>query len=137
VDQEQVEVVDVQRLQRALEGAERVVVRVEGVVQLAGHEDVATVDAGRPDRLADLLLVAVHLRGVDVPVAHLERRQGRVLGLLGLDLEHPEAELGDVDTVVQGDARYAGHGAPLRLRRRSRLCYLLPNPGPTTRDSGV
>ena len=99
---------------------ERVVVRVEAVVELAGDEDLAAVDAGGADGLADLLLVAVHLGGVDVPVADLERRERGVLGLLGLDLEHPEAELRDLDTVVERDVRYDGHAAPLSLRMLSR-----------------
>ena len=49
VDQEQVDVVDAERLQRAVERAAGVVGRVEAVVQLAGDEDVAAVQAGGAD----------------------------------------------------------------------------------------
>jgi hypothetical protein len=45
---------------------------VRAVVELAGDEDVGSVESGGADRLADLLLVAVHLRRVDAPVADLQ-----------------------------------------------------------------
>ena len=57
--------------------------------------DVVAGDAGRGDRLADALLVAVHLGGVDVPVAGLERLAGDLRGVLRWDLEDAEAELRD------------------------------------------
>src|SRR3712207_2057632 len=75
------------------------------VAQLAGYEDVAAVEAGGADGLAHLLLVAVHLRGVDVPVADLEGFAHRLRGVLGLDLEDPETELRDGVAVVKGNAR--------------------------------
>ena len=52
-------------------------------------------DAGGGDRLADLGLVVVGLRGVDVPVADLERVVDRLLAVAAEDLPGPEAELGD------------------------------------------
>ena len=73
VDEEQVDVVEAQLGERAVERPAGVVGPVEAVVQLAGHEDVAAVEPGRADRLADAPLVAVHLGGVDVPVADLQR----------------------------------------------------------------
>src|SRR3954451_14832604 len=112
--EEQVQVPDVEVLERLIEGLQRVVVRVVAVVELAGHEDVVAVDARRPNRLADLLLVAVHLGGVDVSVADLEGRQCRLLGAFRLDLEDTETQLGDLDTVVQRDVWYGGHATPSR-----------------------
>ena len=91
VDEEQVEVVEAEVGQALVEGAQGVVAAVEAVVQLAGHEDLAAVDARAGDGLADALLVAVHLGGVDVPVADLERGRDRLGGLLGRDLVDAEA----------------------------------------------
>jgi hypothetical protein len=72
VDEEQVQVVEAEVGQRPVVGAQGVVAAVEAVVQLAGHEDLVAGDARARDGLADTLLVAVHLGGVDVPVADLE-----------------------------------------------------------------
>jgi hypothetical protein len=106
VDQEQVDVVRAQRLQRLVERPAGVVGFVRVVAQLAGHEDLAAVQAGPPDRLADLLLVAVPLGRVDVPVAGLQRGADRGLGVLRLDQEDAEAELRDLLAVVQAVARW-------------------------------
>ena len=73
------------------------------VVELGGDVDLVPGDAGGGDGLADALLVAVHLRGVDVPVADLEGGGHRRRGLRRRDLEDAEAELGDGGSVVQGD----------------------------------
>jgi hypothetical protein len=60
--------------------------------------------------LADPLLVAVHLGGVDVPVTDLKGLTDRPGGVLGLDLEDPEAELRDGVAVVKADAGDCAHG---------------------------
>lgn len=106
MDEEEVQVVQPDLLHRALEGVEGVVVRVGAVVQLAGDEDVAPVETGVPDRLPDLLLVAVHLSRVDVPVSGLQGRQGGLTGFLRRDLEGAESELGDLHAVVERDGGY-------------------------------
>ena len=60
---------------------------------LGRDEDLLARDAATPDRRADAPLVAVELRGVDVPVSGLERPLDRVLGLGALvHLPHPEPE---------------------------------------------
>ena len=118
VDQEQVDVVHAQRGQRAVERPARVVGPVEAVVELAGDVQLVPVEAGGGHRLADPLLVAVHLRRVDVPVADLERGAHRLRGLGRLDLEDAEPELGDRATVVEVDRRYGAHGVLPLLRRR-------------------
>ena len=87
VDQEQVDVVGAELVEGLGERLAGVVGPVEAVVQLAGDEDVAAVEAGLGQRLADLLLVLVHLGRVDVPVTGLERGQHRLDGVLRLDLE--------------------------------------------------
>src|SRR5690348_18334794 len=83
------------------------------VGQLAGDEHVPAVDAGPGDGLAGLLLVAVHLRGVDVPVTGLQGGAHGLDGVLRLDQEDTEAELGDRPAVVQHDVGYRGHGGSL------------------------
>jgi len=109
VDEEEVDPVQVQRRQGRVEGAAGVVGPVEAVVELAGDVELVAGDAGGLDRLADALLVLVHLRGVDVAVADLECRGHRLGGLLRRHLEDPEAELRDGRLVVEGD-RGNGHG---------------------------
>src|SRR4051812_18092931 len=76
---------------------------MEAIVQLARHVQVSAVKPRRADRLAHALLVAVHLGGVDVAVADLERHAHRARRLLRVDLEHAEAELGDGVAVVEFD----------------------------------
>jgi hypothetical protein len=58
--------------------------------ELGGEEDLAARDAGLADRAPDLLLVAVHLRGIDVPVPELERLPHGVVA--GAPIELPGAE---------------------------------------------
>ena len=57
------------------------------------------------DRLADLALVAVGGRGVDVPIPGVECSAHGVTGLVGGCLEDTEAEGGYLDAVVQGQER--------------------------------
>ena len=78
------------------ERAARVVGAVEAVVELGGDVELVARDAGGLDRGPDLGLVAVHLGGVDVAVAHLERLLDGPLRLLGRHQEDAEAELGDL-----------------------------------------
>ncbi len=113
VDEEQVDPVQPEPGERLVEGAPGVVGPVEAVVELGGHVELVAGDPRGGDRLADPLLVLVHLRGVEVAVARLEgagHRRGR---LVRRDLEHAEAELGDGRLVVEGD-RGNGHTDPNR-----------------------
>ena len=109
VDQEQVDVVEAEVGERLVEGRACLLGLVEAVVELAGDEQLLARDPGVTDRLADALLVAVHLRGVDVPVAGLERLRGDPGGVLRRDLEDAEAELRDRVAVVQGQVRNNSH----------------------------
>ena len=103
MDQEEVHVVESERPESAVKRAPGVVRLMEAVVQLARHVDVPAVDPRRPDRLADALLVAVHLCRVDVAVADLERHAHRLRRLIRVDLEDAEAELGNGAAVVEFD----------------------------------
>jgi hypothetical protein len=91
VDEEEVEVVAVQRGQRLLEGPAGIVGPVETVAELAGDEDVGPGEPAGADGLADLALVAVHLGGVDVAVADVEGFADGADGVLRIDLEDAEA----------------------------------------------
>ena len=108
VDQEQVDVPEVEVGQRGGEGSAGVVRAVETVVEPAGDEHLRAVQTRSAHALAGALLVAVHLRGVDVAVARVQRHSDGPGGLGRVDLEDAEAELGDRGAVVQGDR---GNGA--------------------------
>ncbi len=110
VNQEQVDIVEAERLERAVESATGVVGPVKAVVELARDEHVAAVDTGAADALPDTCLVLVHLRGVDVAVADIQRRPDGIGGFAGVDLEYAEAQLRDFRAVVQFDHRYVAHG---------------------------
>ena len=77
VDQVEVDVIQAEPLQAGLAGVLR---RLEALVvggQLGGDEQLVARDARRGDRAADRGLVAVGRRGVDQPVARLQRRGHR------------------------------------------------------------
>src|SRR5690606_32932305 len=82
------------------------------VVELRRHEDLVTRQPGRRDRGTDASLVAVHLRGVDVPVTQLECFADPVTGIVVRDSPGAVAELWDQDAVVEGE-RGDRHGATL------------------------
>ena len=92
---------------------DRRVVAVAVVVELGREEDLVALQAGLGQRPADALLVAVHLRGVDVPVAGVEGRAHRLRRLMRRHLEHPETELRDLHAVVQSDRRNLSHAGGL------------------------
>ena len=55
------------------------------------------------DRLADLALVAVGRRRVDLPVPGAECAADGVPGLFGGRLEDPQTEGGHLEAVIEGD----------------------------------
>ena len=83
---------------------------MEAVVELARDEHVATVDAGVANALSDTRLVLVHLGGVDMAVADVQRRPDGLGGFAGVDLEYAESQLRDFRAVVEFDGRYVAHG---------------------------
>src|SRR5690606_29870548 len=103
VHQPQVDVVEAQPRQRLVDDARRVVGLVRR--QLGGHEDLLARQAGVGDRAADGLLVAVGAGGVDVPVADLQRRAHRLVGLVVGGLPGAQAQQRDLDAGAQGDGR--------------------------------
>jgi hypothetical protein len=138
VDQEQVDVLGAERLERLFEGLAGLVGLVRIVAQLAGDEDLTAVQARPGDGLAHLGLVAVHLGGVDVPVPGLERRAHRHHRVLRLDLEDAEAELRDGLTVGQRDVRNGSRGknSP-QQESRMRTCCTCPDQAGLHTGGGV
>jgi hypothetical protein len=63
----------------------------------------AALQPGSSDRLPHFLFVAVHLRGVDVPIADTQRLAHRGTSLSRDDLEDSEAELRDRMTAVESE----------------------------------
>jgi hypothetical protein len=59
--------------------------------------------------LPDTRLVLVHLGGVDVAVADLQRGLDGFGRLIRVDLEYTEAQLRDCRAVVEFDRRYVAH----------------------------
>ena len=107
MQQQQVEVVGAQRAQRLLRGGNEVVRLELAGEDLRGEEDLGAIHAARGDPRTHLLLVLVGARGVDLPVADLERVAHGLLGVAAGDLPGAEAQ--------PRDAR------PLDLDRLSRL----------------
>ena len=95
VQEQEVEAVDLQVLERLLGRAAGDVRRVLLARDLGREEELLSRHAGRGQPAPDLLLVAVGARGVDVPVADRERVLDCLLALGPLDLPGAEAELGD------------------------------------------
>ena len=113
MDEKQVDVVESEGLQRLVEGTPRLARLMEAVVELTRDVDVAPVEPGRANGLADPVLIAVHLRGVDVAIADLERVHHRLRRLGRRNLEHAESELRNRMPVVQRDRGYRCHAAIL------------------------
>ncbi len=86
------------------------------VVQLAGDEHVGAIQSRGAHRFADLAFVAVHLRGVDVAIADLQRCADRVRGVLGIDLKDAESELRDRAPVIEGERRNRGRGGVMHRK---------------------
>ena len=77
VHQQQVDVVHAEPFAAGVERLPDAVDAVPLPVELRGDEDLGAVDPGVPDALADAVLVAVVLGGVDQPVAGLDRGPDR------------------------------------------------------------
>jgi hypothetical protein len=111
--QVQVDHVDAEGGAALLEGLQRVVVALIPVAELRGDEDGLPGQAGRLQRGAHACFVVVPGGRVDVPVADGQRLLGDLLGLLDADPEGPEAELGDLDAVVEFDEGLSAHAPTL------------------------
>ncbi len=115
MDQQEIEFVEPERLHRGVEGLEGLLPSLERVPHLRGDEDVVPGQPRCGDGLTDTLLVHVPPGGVDMPIAGTECLTDHAGGVLGRDLEHPEAQLRDGTAVVERE-RGSSHG---RIVRRS------------------
>src|SRR6185437_7334814 len=77
--------------------------------QLGGDEHVSPVQAAVGEGAADLLLVAVHGGGVDVPVAGLERVPGGLVREFAVQLPGAEPDHRHRDTAAKVYRRDVGH----------------------------
>ena len=109
MDEVEVDVVHAESPKALVEGLQRRVEALARVPELRRHEDVLARDSRARHRSSDTLLVAVGGGGVDVAVADLERLLDDLLRVVRRDLEDTEAELWDLDAVVEGDVRDLGH----------------------------
>lgn len=105
MNEEQVDVVVTERLERALESAPHVLGTMKAIVELARDVDLAAIKARGANGLADGPLVPVHLRRVNVPTADLERMHDGVPRLVRRDLEDAEAQLRNCLRIIQCDRR--------------------------------
>jgi hypothetical protein len=113
VQQEQVDVVGPEAAQRVLRGAAQLVGLEVAREDLRRQPDVLAVDAALRDRLADLVLVLVRARRVDVPIADLERVAHALLGVAVVHQPGPEPE--------------RRHARPLHLDHRLIACAHPPD----------
>jgi len=118
VDQVQVDVIQAEFAQTAIDGGQRRIRSLVVVPQLGGDEQLVARDTGFGDGRTDTFLVAVGSRGVDVPVARLQCRRHHPLGLGRVHLEHSEAELRDDVPVIQFDTRRRIAGTRRRVGQR-------------------
>jgi hypothetical protein len=114
VQDQQVDLVDAELAGALAEGVQGLVVAVVTDPDLGLDEHVVSGQARVADGLADLAFVAVCGGGVDEPVAGRERRAHGLRGDVRRCLEHPEAERGHLNAVVQGQVH--SHGAMRTLR---------------------
>ena len=96
VDQIQIDVIDAQLVDAAVESLQRRLVALICIPQLRGEEDVLSRDGRVGDTSSDALFVSVGGSGVDVPVAGLvECEPYCMLGFVVGGLPDSEAELRD------------------------------------------
>jgi hypothetical protein len=122
VDEEQVDVVQPELLERVVERPLDLVRLVHVVPHLGADEQVLALDAGGlleevADRLADLALVLVEPGAVEVAVAGLQRCQSCGVGLAGVALagKGAEAHGGDDFAIVEGEGLSVRHVGGMRL----------------------
>lgn len=99
VHEVEVDVGGIEVLERGVNGLGDVLVPV--VVQLGGEPDLLTGNARGLDALADFLLVAIGIRGVDVSVAGTQSSLDGLLDLTGLGLPGAETDSGHLGARVE------------------------------------
>src|SRR5260221_10574032 len=102
VDQVEVEAIQPEAVEALLESSQGRLVALLGVPQLGRDEDLVAGDVGGSDRRSHAALVAVRGGGIDVTVTRLQRLLDNPPGIVGGPLEDAEAELWDLDSVMNG-----------------------------------
>jgi hypothetical protein len=128
MDQPQVDVPEPERIEALVEGFP--LTTCATLRELRRHEDLLARDAALSHCLPDFSFVAVHRRGVDVPVTHLERAEDRGGGTAPAGLPRAQSEdrhlrsgcqvdsrVGDQVLVVHGYARRATWRIASQCRR--------------------
>jgi hypothetical protein len=113
VDQLQVEVVEPEHAEGALDAVDRLLATVVAPRDLRCHEQIGAVDAAATHRFADLALVLVVDRRVEQAIAALDRLDDGGDAVLAPQVVGSEAQLGKCCSVVQGESRDRGHGSIL------------------------
>src|SRR6185437_2426482 len=101
------------------------------IPDLGGDVEVLARDARGGDRLTDSVLVAVHFRGVDVPVAETERALDRRTADVALHAVGPEPEARQADALglqIVHDGSLIGIGLPLPVADASGFAWPDLNP---------
>ena len=105
--------VEAELLQGFSEGPLGFLRTVAVIPQLGRHEEFVAGDPGLRDGPAYAFLIAVDGSGVDVAVADFEGVGDDSFGLVGVDLEDAESQLGDRLAVVESECGNR-HGAAFR-----------------------
>ena len=119
VQEEEVDVVESEATQAAVEADESLVMAVVADPELRRDEHLAALDPGTVDRLADFTFVPVGGSGVDQAVAGCNRALDGGHSLLRRALEDAEAEHWHLDAVVQHKGRCCCPAHAVSLRRRA------------------
>jgi hypothetical protein len=101
VEQEEIDVVETEAPETALEANESLVIAVVAVPELRSDEQFTAVDPGGTNRLADLTLVAVRGGGVDQAVTIRDRGLDRGARLLRRALKNAETKNRHLEAVVE------------------------------------
>jgi hypothetical protein len=110
----EIEHVEPQLLQAGIEGAAHRVGREIFVPDLCRHMQLVARDAACGNRSADLLLIGVHLRGVEMAIAERKRALDRGAAGIALHAEGAEAEPRHSDALGFESV----HGNSLKLLHR-------------------
>src|SRR5215470_10910503 len=99
MDQQQVHVRQPQLDQAVFRGAFELPRREIALPDLGGDEHLLASDAGAAHGLADLALVVVHRRGIDVAIAEAQRLLDDALAGAPAQLPGPQSESGNARTI--------------------------------------
>mmetsp|Transcript_31895 Transcript_31895/g.77766 ORF Transcript_31895/g.77766 Transcript_31895/m.77766 type:complete len:277 (+) Transcript_31895:198-1028(+) len=113
VDQIQIQVLQLQRLETLHKGRLDRLRAVPGVPELARHEHLLSLDAGGEcglQAISHLGLIQVDECGIHVPVSHLQSVLHSSLHLTRLGLPSPQTQQRHLGSGVQSRAHCGGHG---------------------------